>query len=51
MIQLTEDNIASDEKRDELFHMLLDGSTDLTQFLALFDLLKVWPPRQAATSQ
>ena len=49
--QLSEDSIASDEKRDELFHTLLDGSTSLTQCLALFELLKVWPQLRSSIGQ
>ena len=51
LFQLTEDSIASDEKRDELFHTLLDGSTNLTQRLALFELLKVWPQLRSSIGQ
>ncbi|KAK2171519.1 hypothetical protein NP493_1055g01012 [Ridgeia piscesae] len=50
-LQVAEDNISSDGKRSELFYKLLDGSTGISQFLTLSDLLKVWPPLSGSPGQ
>ena len=47
MVQVEEKCVSSDEQRSDLFNELLEKSTELVQFSALLELLKVWPALQA----
>ena len=47
MVQVEEKCVSSEEQRSDLFNELLEKSTELVQFSALLELLKVWPTLQA----